>query len=177
MPDTSVAITRLLQRAPAGLFALPKAHVTGRVTEVRPGTRAQTGPVAYWLGSRWRHRRPEWAAVTVSREVHLYGVTYAGLDVESEPRLDLGCDATTTALVDGTLARVVVLHAGQDGTFGCDLSNPSAGEASGEVLLLGGSALGSTFVVVTTRDETITLSGPALTPQNAVPLARALRPV
>jgi hypothetical protein len=72
---------------------------------------------------------------------------------------------------------LVVLHAGPDGTFGCDISNPAAGEASGQVLLLGGSALGSTFVVVTTPHETIELSGPALTPENAVPLARALRPV
>jgi hypothetical protein len=45
------------------------------------------------------------------------------------------------------------------------------------VLLVPGSVLGSTLVVVTTPRETIELSGPALTPQNAFPLARALRPV
>ncbi len=177
MQDTSVAITRRLRRAPAGLFALPNAAVTRRVSEIRPGVRPRTGPAAYWLGPRWRHRRPEWATETVFRHGRAYGVTYAGLDVDSLPRYDLGCDATPTALVDGTLARVVILAAGHDGTFECEVSDPPAGAASGQVLLVPGSVLGSTLVVVTTPHETIELSGPALTPQNAFPLARALRPV
>jgi hypothetical protein len=177
LPGTSVAITRRLDEAPVGLLTLPKVRLIGRVTEVQPGVRPHGGPEAYWLGPRFRHRRPEWADITVSRSGRSYSVAYAGLNVDSGPPMGLGCDATTTALVDGTLARVVVLQAGDDGTFGCDLSNPPAGSASGEVILMSGSALGSTYVVVTTRTETITLSGPALTPQNAVPLARALRPV
>jgi hypothetical protein len=177
MPDTTVAITRRLRRAPAGLFALPAAAVTARVKEIPPGVRPQTGPAAYWLGPRWRHRRPEWATETVLGHGRAYGVTYAGLDVDSLPRYDLGCDATPTALVDGTLARVVILAAGHDGSFECELSDPPPGSASGQVLLVPGSVLGSTLVVVTTPDETIELSGPALTPQNAFPLARALRPV
>lgn len=174
----AVTITRRQRVAPDGLFRIPGAPVGARVSQVRPGVVPGEGPAAYWIGPRWRHRPALFAAVSVLRGADRgYSVMYAGLEVDSGATQELGCDAIPTPLADGTLARIIVLHAGLDGSFACDLSTAPAGESPDEVLLFGGSMLGLTIVIVTTPTESIQLTGPALTPQNAVPLARALRPV
>jgi hypothetical protein len=174
MPDTTVTITRRQRAGPDGLFRIPRIPVIARVSQVRPGAVPGKGPTAYWIGPRWRHRAARSAAVWVIRGADRgYSVMYTGLEVDSGAMQTLGCLAIPTALADGTVARVVVLHAGLDGSFGCG----PASESPDGVLLFGGSMLGSTMVIVTTPTESIQLTGPALTPQNAVPLARALRPV
>jgi len=173
MSDTTVTITRRARVAPAGLLVIPETRSTGRVSEVKPGVVPEEEPTAYWLGPRWRHRPALYAAESTQGSHRDYAVFYRGVSVDSVARQDLHCDATSTTLLDGTLAGVTVLHAGLDGSFGCGL----ASESPDEVLLFGGSMLGSTIVMVTTPTETIELTGPGLTPQNAVSLARALRPV
>ena len=159
----------------ASLFTVPAVGSPAMVVrQIRMVSVPATGPRPYWLGATLAGKRPLYASISRGKGFSSYSVSYPGVDVEVEtsPFQIPTCHSKHIALRDGTPAAVTVVS---PDLAPCESKN---GETTTSVDIIGFANEANTGIaIVEASGQTITLSGPAVTPASAVRLARALRPV
>lgn len=171
----SVAHLHRVRGPSASLFAVPTvASPTMVVRQVRVGVVPATGPRPYWLGSVLGGKHPRYASVSRGKSFSSYSVSYPGVDVDVEAAGFAlpTCRANDILLADGTPAAVTVITP----DLGPCRTSDGTTTSSVDVIALATESTGG-LAIVETPVQTIMLSGSAVTPKSAVPLARALRPV
>lgn len=174
-PSDGIADLRRVGHASTNLFAVRSVASPDEVVrQIRVGVAPASGPPPYWLGATLGGKRPVYASTTRGKGFSSYSVSYPGVDVEVEAS-DFAlpeCHAKHIALTDGTPAAVIVILP----DLGPCQTSDGATTSSVDVIALATDSHGGA-AIVETPEETIMLSGSAVTPKSAVRIARALRPV
>ena len=174
-PSDGIADLRRVGHPSTSLFAVRRVASPDQVVrQLRVGVAPASGPPPYWLGATLGGERPVYASTTRGKGFSSYSVSYPGVDVEVEASgFELPeCHAKHVVLTDGTPAAVTVVI---PDLGPCQTADGTTTSSVGVIALATDSHGGVAFV--DTPEETITLSGSAVTPKSAVRIARALRPV